>query len=218
MGRETKCSMSITRMTHDYIAKHPSVEESLRRGIVNYSALAREIAVHYSIEQIDAVAIACRRYANRNRLQDSPRIDAVELLRRARLKVRTRLAMATIATPTDWRVVPQLREVLQLRHFHLTSLEGDSNTTLITECEAMPVLEATLRGQVAIKQSSEKIAQLVLTLDTTSTAIDTFMSYIFSLLRHAQVRILEASASSDELMVLIPEAELPASLATLNSQ
>jgi hypothetical protein len=54
--------MSITKQAEAYISEHPSIKDSLIKGLINYSALSREICEHLRTDRFDAVLIACRRY------------------------------------------------------------------------------------------------------------------------------------------------------------
>ena len=53
-----------TEMTNEYINEHPHIKNCLKRGLINYSALARYIAKELDIEKKsskEAILIASRR-------------------------------------------------------------------------------------------------------------------------------------------------------------
>jgi len=41
--------MNIAKVTKSYIKKHPSIKDCIYKGVVNYSALAREIGEYHGI-------------------------------------------------------------------------------------------------------------------------------------------------------------------------
>ena len=53
-------------LARDYIEKHPLIRESLKRGLVNYSSLSREILEESGLvgKGFDAVKVACMRYSD----------------------------------------------------------------------------------------------------------------------------------------------------------
>ena len=56
---------NITKLTEHYISEHPSIKDALKKGLINYSKLTRQIAEDMDIElkkNFDAILIACRRY------------------------------------------------------------------------------------------------------------------------------------------------------------
>ncbi len=54
----------IAQLTARYIADHPMVKECLLKDIINFSKLSRKIASEIGISNLDAVIVACRRYAS----------------------------------------------------------------------------------------------------------------------------------------------------------
>ena len=59
---------TITELTKKYIDSHPSIRDCLTTGLINYSALARQIRDDLNISSkstMEAVLIAARRYAER---------------------------------------------------------------------------------------------------------------------------------------------------------
>ena len=60
--------MNTTEITEKYLREHPSIKDCLKNNIVNYSKLSRKIAKDLEIEKetsIEAILIACRRYARK---------------------------------------------------------------------------------------------------------------------------------------------------------
>ncbi len=57
--------MSIAQKTKSYIIARPAIHECLRRGVINYSALAREIRSFYRLKDLPPIVAAATRYANR---------------------------------------------------------------------------------------------------------------------------------------------------------
>ena len=57
--------VNITKLTESYIAEHPFVKDCLKKGIINYSSLTRQICSDLNLDikkNFDAILIACRRF------------------------------------------------------------------------------------------------------------------------------------------------------------
>ncbi|MDP6139498.1 MAG: hypothetical protein QGI89_05420, partial [Candidatus Woesearchaeota archaeon] len=57
--------VNVTNLTEKYIAEHPFVKDCLKRGLINYSSLTRQICLELNLnakDNFDAVLIACRRF------------------------------------------------------------------------------------------------------------------------------------------------------------
>ena len=57
--------VNVTKLTEDYISEHPYVKDCLKKGLINYSSLTRQICSDLDLnvkKNFDAVLIACRRY------------------------------------------------------------------------------------------------------------------------------------------------------------
>ncbi len=93
--------MSVADQVRDYIERHPIVEDAMREGIVNFSALTRQIMDDTGIQREDAVLAACRRYEPRD--QGTAMRAA---LRDARLEVRTGVGM--LSFEPSWRLLESI--------------------------------------------------------------------------------------------------------------
>ena len=59
---------NITKLTEGYIAEHPFVKDCLKKGLINYSSLTRQICQDLNLDprkNFDAILIACRRFYNK---------------------------------------------------------------------------------------------------------------------------------------------------------
>ena len=80
--------MTITTETITYISRSPFVIHCLKKDLINYSKLAREIGSKKKIKNIDAIIVASRRYAAQLRTRRFP--DPKQLLKHTDLTIKTK--------------------------------------------------------------------------------------------------------------------------------
>jgi len=65
---------NITKITEKYVSEHPSIKDCLKKGLINYSSLTRQITKDLNIDlkkNFDAILIACRRYYRKVRSEET---------------------------------------------------------------------------------------------------------------------------------------------------
>ena len=90
MARKPTDKVSIAEQVFEWIECHPYVRLALKKGLVNYSSLAREIQSELSIKNFDAMIVAIRRHYEK--LQKVPNIDPGKIrgiLNKSQLEIRT---------------------------------------------------------------------------------------------------------------------------------
>ena len=86
MSRRKPAQASSAQIVRDYIDAHPSIKDCMRMGIINLSALARQIMQDEGIKSEEAALIACRRYELDPRQKINE--DAIlRVLRRSKLEI-----------------------------------------------------------------------------------------------------------------------------------
>jgi sulfur transfer complex TusBCD TusB component (DsrH family) len=100
----------IARQVREYIGAHPSVSDSLKMGIVNYSALARKISKELGIRRLEAVLAACRRYPV-DKLRGYSEDAVRRMLSKSRIQTRSKIATITVVEGVD--VLQRLGDVVE---------------------------------------------------------------------------------------------------------
>jgi hypothetical protein len=100
----------VARQVREYIGAHPSVSDSLKMGIVNYSALARRISKELGIRRLEAVLAACRRYPV-DKLRGYSEDAVRRMLSKSRIQTRSKIATITVVEGVD--VLQRLGDVVE---------------------------------------------------------------------------------------------------------
>lgn len=87
----------IAELTIRYISENPEIKSCLAKDLVNYSKLARQIAENIKTKKIDAIIVACRRYAEKIRKKSADYESGLDILKKSRktIKIENKLAYLT---------------------------------------------------------------------------------------------------------------------------
>ncbi|HLD87405.1 MAG TPA: hypothetical protein VJB12_05055 [Candidatus Nanoarchaeia archaeon] len=201
--------MSITKQTQKYIQEHPSIKDCLKRGLVNYSALSREIAKEYSLDlkkDFDALLIAARRFRAKVKFEKSSQDKILSVLKQSRIEIKNRIVAYVLEKNTPDRVLLDLEHKVKKANetFHL--IEGASAITLITVGDFSKDIKGPLKPYIL--RENLDLVEVVLKspkeIETTSGII----AHLYSLLGENDVNILETMSCWTDTLFVIHEKDL----------
>lgn len=207
-------TMSVTRLTQNYIAEHPSIKDCLRRGFINYSALSREVCSHYGIDRFDAVLVACRRIYKKIRSQAPQEKRIVNLIKRAKLRSRNKIMVGIIEKPRDYeRLYTLQRDIKRQRgDFHL--VEGEEAITIISNSEYAPDLRDAFKGRI-LKLTLD-LTQITMIFDERIESTPGVVSYIYGLLSDHGINVQEEMSCWTDLIIVIDESDASKAMRVLS--
>ena len=205
---------SITQITRSYILGRPSIRDCLSRGLVNHSALARQICNEMGIESFDAVLAAAKRFRispDHDTLSDRVR----SLLASAQLRVTNQIAVVVVETPRDFeRLLALQRDVRRARgRFNL--IDGDEVVTLIVSQQHLGQIRVALRH--SIQHVSAGLAQINLLFDREIETTPGVVAFVYGLLAFHGVNVLEEMSCWTDLIVVIDEKDIPRAMEVLGN-
>ncbi|MBL7055026.1 hypothetical protein ISS05_04680, partial [Candidatus Woesearchaeota archaeon] len=136
--------MSITKLTEHYIAEHPSVNDCLKKGLINYSSLTRNICKDLNLDlnkNFDAVLIACRRYYRKVSKEPVLEDKIINILKGSKLEVKTKIVVVLVEKNIYYGNLIELQKEVKKKSelFHI--IEGSNTTTIITAHEFLGVVK-----------------------------------------------------------------------------
>ncbi|MFM1848609.1 MAG: hypothetical protein RL417_2083 [Pseudomonadota bacterium] len=205
---------SVMSITQRFISEHPSIKDCLRRGLVNYSALARLICEARSVEKFDAVLIACRRQHAMIKEQLPQEKRIISLLKRAKIRLRNKMMVAIVEKPSDFERVYDLQKTIKKDRgdFHL--IEGEEVITIISNSDYVSDLKEAFRGK--IKKINEDLAQLTMIFDEKIETTPGVVSFIYGLLADNSINVWEEMSCWTDLMVIIEEKDAARAMRVLS--
>lgn len=206
--------MNTTRLAQRYVLEHPAVRDCLAQGLINYSALARQICKRYDIKSFDAVLMACRRYARRIKTTPSNERKILELVRSAKLRIRNKILVAIIERPKQFTKLAQLQGEIRADKGDINVVEGEEMVTIITNAEYESLIKTQLKPH--IKRITTGLVQIAMLFDLNIETTSGVVSYIYGLLSEHGINVLEEMSCWTDLIFVIEEADLPKAMKALN--
>jgi hypothetical protein len=207
--------MTVTRLTQRYISERPSVRDCLKRGLINFSALTREICLEFGEEHFDAVLAACRRYYQRIHDKESLETRVRALLRTASMRTRNQIAVAIVEKPKDFERLHRIHKQVRQNKgdFHL--IEGSEVVVVITNHEYTAEIREAFRGR--IKKLTLDLVQISMIFDERLESTPGVVSFIYSVLAEQGINVIEEMSCWTELMMVIAEEDAARTVRILNS-
>lgn len=206
--------MSVSRITHKYIREHPSVQDCLERGLINYSALAREICDATEVTSFDAVLVACRRYYQKKRVHVSREQRIIALVKKSKVRVRNKIAVATIEKNKGLEKALEIQNSVKKEKGDFNLIEGEDVFTIITNVEYLPLIKKVFTTSVV--KSSTGLAQITLLFGENLEMTPGVLSFIYKMFAEYDINIREEMSCWKDVMVVIDEKDVAKVMQMLN--
>lgn len=133
---------SVAKQVYAWIRQRPFLVYALKKDLVNFSSLAREIQKELAIKNFDAVIVAVRRFQRDIRVLEHSGKEIVNLLRKSRLEIRTGINDYIVRNADR-------KDVKSAKYLHL--ITGSSVTNIITDEELDADWVRVHKGVVEVK-------------------------------------------------------------------
>ena len=133
-----------TELTIEYIKEHPTIKSCLKKGLINYSALARLIAKDLKIEKktsMEAILIAARRFQEKLKGETNQDKKIAKVLTQTEIEIKNKIVVLIFEKKVDFGMLQKVQKKVNEEKgtFHL--LEGSDNYTLITQEKYAPLIK-----------------------------------------------------------------------------
>jgi len=209
--------VTTTELTEAYLTKHPSIQDGLKQDIINYSKLARKIAKELNIEQqvkMDAILIACRRYAEKINSHSLREQQIMKVLRQSELEIKTKIIVAIIDKKTYTENLLAIEKTIRKKADMFYAIEGTKVFTLITSEKYHQEIK-DLFGKNIIKISTE-LAMITLKSPKEMEGTPGVITYVSSLLSDHNINIIECMSCWTDSIFVIDEKNITPAIHYLN--
>ena len=200
--------VNVTKLTENYIAEHPFVKDCLKKGLINYSSLTRQICIDLNLSKnnFDAVLIACRRFYRKIKTEATMEKKILEILKNSKIEVKTKITAIVLEKDIIFTNLLNIeKEAKKLSEtFHI--VEGTSAITVITSNDFGKKVKQTFKNKIIKENTSlvEIILKSPKQIETTSGVI----SYIYSLLGENNINVFETLSCWTDTIFLVEEKDL----------
>jgi len=196
-------------LTEEYINSHPSVKDCVKKGVINYSALTRQIAEDSGLdlkENFDAVLIACRRYYRKVKGEKQLEKEILEILKQSKVEIKNKIAAIVLEKTIYLDNLLELEKEIKKKSevFHI--IEGANAITIITSEDFYEEIKKLFRNKI-IKEN-KGLAEITLKspkeIETTSGVVP----YLYSLFGEHGINIVETMSCWTDTLFLVKEEDI----------
>lgn len=205
--------MSSSSIAIRFIKANPFLEEYLRLGLINYSALARLIRKKFPQSSEAAVGMSLRRFARRDKAQKRLDTAIFKIVGDARVKIENKTSVVIIHKPPHFAPIEQFLQQARRNHGECTMIEGSEAITLIFSTRLEPLIEKYLAAYVMRIKSG--FAKIVLTIDERLEETPGVVSFVYGQLSKAGINIHEEMSCWHDIMMVIHERDVGRALSIL---
>ena len=201
--------VNITKLTEDYIAEHPFVKDCLKRGLINYSSLTRQICRDLNLDlkrNFDAVLIACRRFYSKIKSDATTEKKILEILQNSKIEVKNKINAIIIEKNIYFPNLIDIQKIAKKFNETFHIIEGTNTITIITSDDFTKNIKKSFKNKI-IKENRNLVEVILKSpkqIETTAGVI----SYLYSLLGENGINVYETLSCWTDTIFLIEEKDL----------
>jgi hypothetical protein len=207
--------MNITKQTEKYISEHPSIKGCLKKDLINYSELSRQICSELKIDKFDAVLIACRRYFWKIKGEGGHDRSIINLIKESKIVVRNKIIVAIIEKPRDMESLYIFQKKVKKEKGDLNIIQGEETVTIITNQSFTNLINETFKSKII--KITQNLVQITMIFDQRIETTSGVVAFVYSLLADNGINVLEEMSCWTDLMIVIDENDLAKSMKVLGS-
>ncbi len=200
--------MNVTRLAETYIESHPSVKDCLKKKLVNYSQLSRQIIKDGSLKgrDFDAVLIAVRRYFRKISKSAAAEDKVRLLLSRSRIEIKNKMAAVVIDKHIFTDDLLELERRIKKSRNVFYAIEGTDAITIITAAAFLDDIRNSFKSSII--KTWKDLALVVIASPEEIEETPGVFSYLSALLSDKGINILETMSCWSETLFVVAEADI----------
>lgn len=201
--------INITKLTEKYISEHPSIKDCLKKEMVNYSKLTRQIASDLKIDlkkNFDAVLIACRRYYRKIKSESTVEAKILNVLKQSKVEIKNKIIVVVVEKSIYLDNLLDLEKEVRKKAEVFHVIEGTNSMTLVTGEEFLEKIRNLFRNKV-IKESRNLI-EIILKSPREIETVPGIISYLYSLFGEHGINIIETMSCWTDTLFVIKEEDI----------
>jgi hypothetical protein len=198
---------STSELTIEYIKEHPYIKNCLKKGLINYSALARLISEELGIQKKsskEAVLVAARRFRDKLKNEYKTEEEIKTLLKKSEIEIKTKIDVFVLNKSIDIDTIDKIQKNMRKENRMSFFLEGSDNYTFIFPHKYADVVYKSLSGYVIKKH--ENLVMIIFKSPKEIENTKGVVAYLAGLFSENDINIIEfLSCWTDTLFIIEPK-------------
>jgi len=204
-------------LTTEYVNEHPHIKNCLKKGMINYSSLARVIAKELKIEKSsskEAILVAARRFHEKLKNEKVYEKDIVKLLEKSDIEIKNKICIFILEKQINLDHIDEIQKNIRKHSGVFYILEGSDNYTIIIQQKYSNLIEKKFRQKINIKNQDLVMINIKSPkeIETTQGVI----SYLTSLFSQNGVNIYEFLSCWTDTIFIISSKDLNKTISFLD--
>jgi len=200
---------NITKLAEKYISEHPSIKDALKKGMINYSKLARQIANDVNIDlkkNFDAILIACRRYYRKIKEEIVLEKKIIEILKESKVEVKNKIIAVVLEKNIYLDNLLGLEKEIKKKQEDFHIIEGANAITIITTEEFLDEIRRLFKNKIL--KENKQLAVIIIKSPKEIESTSGVISYLYSLFGEHGINITETMSCWTDTIFVIKEEDV----------
>ncbi len=210
---------STNKITNDFIDEHPHIKNCLRRGLINYSALARYISDELAISNdssVEAILVAARRKRESLKKSIVHEGNISDILKDAEIEVRNKIAVFIFRKTLSFDTLRKIQEKIWNSSGIFYILEGSDNYTIIIQEKFASMIKKDIGGDLL--KSNRNMVMINIKSPKKIETTPGVIAYLTSLFAENGVNVYEFLSCWTDSIFIISSDDLNKALGFLDFQ
>ncbi len=200
---------TVTELTESYLSEHPSIKDCLKSNVINYSRLSRKISRELGLEKkatMEAILIACRRYAEKIRKEDISESRIRKILKESELEIKNKIIVAIVDKHFFTDRLLKLESSIRSRSDLFYAIEGTASFTIITLEKYAEQIESAFRAN--LRKLSRNLALISIKSPEDLEGTPGVVDYLYSIFGENGINIVETMSCWTDTLFVISEDDV----------
>ena len=208
--------LNITQLVESFVRQRPAIKESLKRGLINYSALTRYISKESSLSRkhFDAILIACRRLYAKLKKESVHDNAAIKILRQSKVEVKTKIIAVVVEKNIHYSALLSLEKEIKKQPEDIHVIEGSTAFTIITSDEFLPIIRKSFKNKII--KTNKGLVEIIIKSPREIEQTPGVVPYLYSLFGEHGINIMETMSCWTDTMLVIHNEDIAKAIELLN--
>lgn len=203
--------INLTKISGRYLLERPALRSVFRKGLINYSSLARQIIKDLKDQGLgeknfDAIVVALRRYYDKVSRDYNPDSKILNLLNKSNLEVRNKVMVVVISKGYYYELIEDIQKKAKQSNELFHVIEGVNAVTIISNEEYAVPLKLALKSK--IQRLTKGLVEVIIRSPESLEDIPGVMGLVYSILAENNINIVETMSCWTDTIIIINQQDL----------